>query len=117
MDKCQTENSLAHAVIAGPYCAHDCVDACISHHAFQSANAADHGSILSDASLVAVADASGFSAHSHLNIRFMARRPLVESTCTGDSCCSHICSNVACQAEPLRVDVQPLAQPFLRNGG
>src|ERR1041384_2847676 len=79
MDQRQTQARLVRAVRAGRRRSHDRVDASVSDHAVQDADAAHIGDLLTDAALVSAADGVGFARDSHAGDRVVVWRALVES--------------------------------------
>src|SRR6185503_5693145 len=115
MDQRQTQARLAHALRPYRRRDRDRVDAGLSVHAVQSADAAHDGDLISDATLVAIRDDPGFAGDPHALDRIVVRRSLVESSLHADSSRAHTRRDLAGATEPFRVDVQSTAESRLRE--
>src|ERR1051325_1415183 len=110
MDQRQTQTRLAHGLGADRRRHHDRVDAGLSDHAVQGADAAHDGDLLPDAALVAAANYFRYARDSNLNDRTVVRRALVESGVDVTAARSDTRRDVAGAAESFRVDVQSTAE-------
>src|ERR1043165_6761145 len=113
MDQRQTQARLVRAVRAGRRRSHDRVDAGLSDHAVQGADAAHDGDLLPDAALVSTADGVGFARDSHVGDRVVVWRALVESRADVTATRANTRRDVAGATETFRVDVQSTAESRL----
>src|SRR6202008_91569 len=102
----ESQTRLAHAHSAGGPRACSCADASLPHHAFQSADVAHDGDLVSHAALVSMAHHISLAAYSHDVATLVDRRPLVRTNRTRDFPATDTRRHLARATAPPPVDVQ-----------